>query len=95
MFEILVRCFHNTKISNVGQIMIDILKKSDALCVSFLKTLLEEDNAEAIMEILIEGKDAAAVRHCSRVIKFLLCKMKLIEKDDIMNDVREKYTERV
>ena len=35
--------------------MIDILKKSDALCVSFLKTLLEEDNAEAFN--VIEDED--------------------------------------
>ena len=69
--------------------MIDILKTSDTLCTTFLRDLLEDDNAEVIMDVLVEGKDLAAMRHCSRVIKFLLCKMKLIEKDDIMNDVRE------
>ena len=91
MFEILVRCFHNQKISNVAQLMIDILKTSDSLCATFLKNLLEDNNAETIMEVLIEGKDAAAIRHCARVIKFLLCKMKVIEKEDIENNVRETY----
>ena len=71
--------------------MIDILKTSDSLCTTFLKNLLEDNNAESIMEVIIEGKDAAAIRHCSRVLKFLLCKMKLIEKEDIENNVRETY----
>jgi len=71
--------------------MIDILKTSDTLCATFLKNLLEDNNAEMIMEVLIEGKDAAAIRHCARVIKFLLCKMKLIEKEYIENNVRETY----
>jgi hypothetical protein len=75
--------------------MIDILKTSDSLCTTFLRSLLEDDNAESIFEVIIEGKDTAAMRHCARVIKFLLCKMKLIEKDDILNDVREQYTELV
>ena len=72
--------------------MIDILKTSDSLCVTFLKNLLEDNNAETIMEVLIEGKDAAAIRHCARVMKFLLCKMKLIEKELIENNVREQYS---
>ena len=72
--------------------MIDILKTSDSLCVTFLKNLLEDNNAETIMEVLIEGKDAAAIRHCARVMKFLLCKMKLIEKELIENNVREPYS---
>ena len=71
--------------------MIDILKTSDSLCITFLKSLLEDNNAETIMEVIIEGKDAAAIRHCARVMKFLLCKMKLIEKEDIENNVRETY----
>ena len=95
MFEILVRCFTNQKISNVAQLMIDILKTSDTLCATFLRDLLEEDKAEVILDVLVDGKDMAAMRHCARVIKFLLCKMKLIEKDDILNDVREQYTEKV
>ena len=72
--------------------MIDILKTSDTLCATFLKNLLEDNNAETIMEVLIEGKDAAAIRHCARVMKFLLCKMKLIEKELIENNVRETYS---
>ena len=61
MFDILVRCFHNQKISNVAQLMIDILKTSDSLCTTFLKGLLEDDNAESILEVIIEGKDTAAM----------------------------------
>ena len=47
------------------------------------------------MEVLLESKDGSAQKHCARVIKYLLCKMKMIEKDDIRNDTREKYTETI
>ena len=75
--------------------MIDILKTSDSLCKTFLKELLEENNAEVIMEVLLESKDKSAQNHCARVIKYLICKMKMLEKDDIRNDAREKYTETI
>ena len=40
-FEVLARCSNNASISKVAQIMIDILKTSDALCKTFLKTIID------------------------------------------------------
>ena len=71
--------------------MIDILKTSDSLCKTWLKSLIEENNAEIIMEILLDGKDKTAQKHVSRVIKYLLCRMKIIEKDEIKSNSKEEY----
>ena len=71
--------------------MIDILKTSDTLCKTFLEGLLEENNAEVIIEVLLEGRDSNAQKHCARVIKYLLCKMKMLEKEDVRNDTKEKF----
>ena len=73
--------------------MIDILKASDSLCRTFFKALIEENDAEVVMELLLEARDGGAQRHCARVIKYLLCKMKMLEKDDIINETMEKYNE--
>ena len=72
--------------------MIDILKTSDSLCRTFLQALLDEDCAEVIMEVLIESRDASGQKQCARVIKYLLCKMKMLEKEYILNDTKETYT---
>ena len=71
--------------------MIDILSTSDSLCRTFLKSLLDDNNAEVMMEILLEGKDSLALKHVSRVMKYLLCKMKMLEKEDIEDEVMETY----
>ena len=42
---------------DVTKAMIDILKKSDSLCKTFLKTILDE-KAEVIIEVLLESKDS-------------------------------------
>ena len=71
--------------------MIDIFASSDKVCQTFLQQLLANNNAEVVMEILLEGKDELARSHVSRTIKYLLCRMKIIEKDDIVNDTMEIY----
>ena len=43
------------------------------------------------MEIILEGKDKTAQLHVARVMKYLLCRLKLIEKDDIQSNSTEEY----
>lgn len=45
--------------------------------------------------ILIEGKDKLAQRHISRVIKYAMCKVKMLEKDDILNATTETVKETI
>ena len=73
--------------------MIEILKTSDSLCRAFLLRYVDDPlQAEIILEILIEGKDKLAQRNVARVIKYLICRMKLLEKDDIENETKIKST---
>ena len=46
-----------------------------------------------MIELLLEARDGSAQKHCARVIQYLLCKMKMLEKDDINAETIEKYTE--
>jgi hypothetical protein len=57
VIDILTRCFNNGGMKVMVQIMIDIFKKDEVLCRNFLSSLLAENNAECIMEILFECTD--------------------------------------
>ena len=71
--------------------MIDILKSSDTLVKTFASNLIEEDDAETILEILLEGRDSLAQKHVGRVMKYMLCKLKMLEKEDIEEGTKESY----
>jgi len=96
-FEILAKCAANDGIKDVSQVMIDILKTSDELCATFMRVILDDYDAHDIWEILIDGKSEHAQKHVARVIKFLLCKLKMTEKDlieaETMETVNIKYTD--
>ena len=93
-FEILARCYHNESIKEVAQVMIEILKTSDELCSSYLRSFLEDpEQLEIILEILLDGKDKGAQKHVARVIKYLVCRMKMIEKDSIKSGETQMVTE--
>jgi hypothetical protein len=88
-FDILARCAANSGIADVAQVMIDILKSSDELCKTYMQYLLDASDAELIMGILIEGGDSLAQKHVARVIKYLLCRLKMLEKEDIEAETQE------
>ena len=74
--------------------MVQILKTSDSLCRGYLQSFVNDPNQlEIILEILLDGKDKLAQRYVARVIKYLVCKMKMIEKDDIDKGTIETATE--
>jgi hypothetical protein len=60
VIDILSRCFNNGGMKQMVSIMIDIFKKDDDLCKNFVASLLEEANAECIMEIMFECTDKVA-----------------------------------
>ena len=73
--------------------MIDIMKTSDTLCRKYMQSLLEEKNYEIVIEVLLECKDKLAQKNVARVVRYLLCKMKMIEKADIQSDAKENYAD--
>ena len=48
-----------------------------------------------MLEILIEGKDKFAQKHISRVIKYAMCRVKMLERDDILNSTMETVKETI
>lgn len=76
------------------QIMIEIFKKDDALCRNFVSSLLEENNAESILEVLFECTDRVAQTNVARLIKYLLCRLKVLEKKDLLEGATEVIKEK-
>lgn len=95
-FDILARCFDNTGLAHLNTAMIDILKSSDAACIEFMQTLLDDDDAESVMEILFDCPDKIARKNLVRIIRYLICRLKEIEKDKILANefdvITESYT---
>jgi len=75
--------------------MVSILKSSDKACLDFMKSLLDDDDAEVVMEILFECPDLHARRNLIRIIRYLVCRLKEIEKDAILanefDELEETY----
>ena len=75
--------------------MIDILKSSGEACRDFMEALLDDDDAEAVMEILFDCPDKPARRHLTRVIRYLVCRLKEVEKELILANECDITTETV
>lgn len=94
VIDILAKCFNNGGMKVMIQIMIEIFKKDDALCRDFLASLLEENNAECIMEIFFECTDKVSQVNVARLIKYILCRLKVLEKEDLLSGATVTITEK-
>jgi hypothetical protein len=74
--------------------MIEIFKKDDKLCKQFVASLLAENNAECILEILFVCTYKVAQANVSRLVRYLLCRLKVLEKEDLLNGTTEAITEK-
>lgn len=74
--------------------MIDIFKKDDNLCKQFMSSLLDENNAECILELFFECTDKVSQANAARLIKYLLCRLKVIEKEELLSRAVETVTEK-
>ena len=96
-FEILARCYENTGLKQLAPVLINILKSSDKACIDFMKQLLDDDDAEVVMEILFDCPDMHARRNLIRIIRYLVCRLKEIEKDAILgnefDEIEETYVD--
>lgn len=94
VIDILAKCFNNGGMKQMTSIMIDIFKQDDPLCRDFLAALLEDNNAECIMEIFFECTDKVSQVNVARLIKYLLCRLKLIEKQELLANATETVVEK-
>ena len=67
--------------------LIEVLNKDDRLCKTFMEMLFEEDECDYVFDILLECSDMTSRLYVSNLMKFLLNKLKVIEKDHL-NDKR-------
>jgi len=74
--------------------MINIFRKDDALCKNFLLSLLEENTAECIMEILFECTDKVSQNNVGLLMRYLLCRLKYLEREDLLSGATVKVTEK-
>ena len=72
--------------------MIEILKSSDKVCIDFMRELLDDDDAEPVLEILFDCSDTTAGRSLIKVIRYLVCRLKEIEKDLVLSGVTDTIT---
>lgn len=92
-FDILARCVDSSGLTHLSSVMIAILKSSDQVCLDFMTSLLDEDDAEPIMEILFECTKYNARKSLIKIIRFLVCRLKEIEKDLVLAGLTDTITE--
>lgn len=92
-FDILARCFDNNGLTYLKSAMVKILKSSDEACIEFMTTLLDDDDAEPIKEILFDCPDKIARKNLMSIIRYLVCRLKEIEKDKIVENKMDTTTE--
>lgn len=73
---------------------IEILARDDDLLVRFVHGMIEEkpQELEMFLEMLIDCIDHVARGNAAYVLKVILCRLKLIEKDLLLENVREEIT---
>jgi len=73
-FEVLARLFTNTQhIKKITKTMIEVARSSPTMSAEFLKGLIEENDAEIVMEILLDCTDKVTQKQLCKIFKFMLC----------------------
>ena len=92
ILEILAKCFYNQTIKNLVEILIDIMKINDDLCFTFMNQCYQEDMFEYLLNIMLECPDPVARMNVSILVKFIINRLKLKEKDILYDVSREEVT---
>jgi hypothetical protein len=90
ILEILSKCFYNQTIRNLVEILIDIMKTNEDLCFAFMNQCYLEDNFEYLLMIMLECPDAVARLNVALLVKFILNKLKVKERDILYDTQKEE-----
>jgi len=71
--------------------MIKIAKGNPEISATFLKALMDDNDAELVMEVLFDCSDKPTQRHLSRVIRYMVCQLKEHEMALIESGEKEEY----
>jgi len=90
-FEILARCYNNETMKMLSKSYMEIFARDDDLLVRFMHDMIEEKHEvlEMFLEMLIEPVDHIARSNAAYVLKMMLCRLKMIEKKDLLENTRE------
>lgn len=90
-FEILARCYNNETMKILSKSYMEIFARDDDLLVRFMHDIIEEKHEvlEMFLEMLIEPVDHIARSNAAYVLKMMLCRLKMIEKKDLLENTRE------
>lgn len=88
ILDLLSKCFYNTSIKFLVESLIDIMKRDESLCAIFLSQCFQDDDCQYLLEILLECTDSTARLHVSSLVKFILSKLKISEKDYLFETVK-------
>lgn len=93
-FEILARCFSNEGMKTLSKSYIDIFARDEELLIRFMNSMIEEKPVvlEMFLEMLIDSVDNIARSNAAYVLKVMLCRLKMIEKKDLLENARENIT---
>lgn len=93
-FDILARCFYNQGIKQMVDIMIQIFEQDDQLCKNFVQGILETNNGEPVLELLLDCPDIVARVNVAHLFKFLLARLKEIEKEELLSGLEVYHEEK-
>lgn len=81
ILDLLAKCYQNTSIKQLVEALTELMNRDPSLCELFLDQCFKEDNCNYLFEIMLEATDAVARNHVSNLMKFVINKLKVVEKD--------------
>ena len=76
VMELLAKCYSNSQIKPLCEVMMDIMKQDVSLCHSFLDSCFKEDNCDYLMSVLLDCSDQTARVHVGNLVKFIVNQLK-------------------
>ena len=67
-------------------LMIQIFEQDSQLVLEFMRSVLEQDACEPMYEMMLEAEDLRARNESSRLFRYLVCKLKMIEVDKLLTE---------
>ena len=92
-FDIVARSFHNQKLHELIDLMIEIFQTDVKLSLDFVRQILEDEVCEPIFECLLDAEDEVARRSIGKLFNYLVCRVKMEELELLRSD--DKFEETI
>ena len=92
-FDIVARSFHNQKLHELIDLMIEIFQSDVKLSLDFVRQILEDEVCEPIFECLLDAEDEVARRSIGKLFNYLVCRVKMEELELLRSD--DKFEETI